>query len=35
MDILMPVPDALFIVPISRDDLFVGREDIIAEISEK
>ena len=25
--------DALFIVPFARDDLFVGREDIIAKIS--
>ncbi|KAF2625654.1 TPR-like protein [Macroventuria anomochaeta] len=27
--------DALFMVPFSRDDSFVGREDIIAEISER
>jgi hypothetical protein len=26
---------ALFIVPFSKDDLFVGREDIIAKISEQ
>jgi hypothetical protein len=34
MNILLAT-DLLFIVPFSRDDLFVGREDIIAEISEK
>ncbi|KAF2686316.1 hypothetical protein K458DRAFT_430168 [Lentithecium fluviatile CBS 122367] len=28
-------PGALFMVPFARDDLFVGREDIITEISEK
>jgi hypothetical protein len=28
-------PDVLFMVPFSRDDLFVGRRDIIAKISEK
>ncbi|KAH0045052.1 hypothetical protein KCU78_g285, partial [Aureobasidium melanogenum] len=27
--------DVLFIVPFARDDLFVGREDIIAQISER
>lgn len=27
--------DAMFIVPFARDDLFVGREDIIARISER
>src|SRR5579871_1872522 len=26
---------ALFLVPFSKDDLFVGREDIITKISEK
>jgi hypothetical protein len=35
-NILLPAaPDALFMIPFSRDDLFVGREDIIAEISSK
>ncbi|KAF1996952.1 hypothetical protein P154DRAFT_607067 [Amniculicola lignicola CBS 123094] len=28
-------PNALFIVPFAKDDLFIGREDIIAEIGEK
>ncbi|KAH0565003.1 hypothetical protein GP486_001601 [Trichoglossum hirsutum] len=28
-------PDVLFMVPFSRDNFFVGREDIIAKISEK
>ena len=27
--------DALFMVPFSRDELFIGREDIIAEVSKK
>lgn len=27
--------DALFIVPFARDDLFVGREHILAQISER
>jgi hypothetical protein len=27
--------DALFMIPFSKDSLFVGREDIIGEISEK
>ena len=31
---LRPVNDALFMVPFSRDKWFVGRADIIAEISE-
>jgi hypothetical protein len=32
---VLPVLDALFTVPFSRDNSFVGREDIIAEISKK
>jgi len=35
MNLLLLAPDVLFMVPFSRDDLFVGREDIIAKISEK
>ena len=35
MNLLLLAPDALFMVPFSRDDLFVGRGDIIAKISEK
>ena len=35
MNVLLVATNALFIVPFSRDDLFVGREGIIAEISEK
>jgi hypothetical protein len=27
--------NVLFMVPFARDDLFVGREDIIAKISER
>lgn len=34
-NVVLPATGALFIVPFSRDDLFVGREDIIAKISEK
>jgi hypothetical protein len=35
MNLLLLAPDVLFMVPFSRDDLFVGRGDIIAKISEK
>ncbi|TIA54017.1 hypothetical protein D6C77_07913 [Aureobasidium pullulans] len=34
-DALPLASDAIFIVPFARDDLFVGREDIIARISER
>ncbi len=33
-NVFLPATDALFIVPFSRDDLFIGREDIIAKISD-
>jgi hypothetical protein len=33
---LLPlVSDTLFMVPFAKDDLFVGREDIIVKISER
>ena len=35
MSLLLLAPDALFMVPFSRDDLFIGRGDIIAKIGEK
>jgi hypothetical protein len=35
MNVRLLATDALFMVPFSKDSLFVGREDIIAEISEK
>jgi hypothetical protein len=35
MNLLLLAPDVLFMVPFLRDDLFVGRGDIIAKISEK
>ena len=35
MNLLLLATSVLFMVPFSRDDFFVGREDIIANISEK
>jgi hypothetical protein len=35
MNLLLLAPDVLFMVPFSRDDFFIGREDIIAKMSEK
>ena len=35
MNLLLLVPNVLFMVAFSRDDLFVGRGNVIANISEK
>lgn len=33
--LLPPVNDVLFMVPFVRDDLFVGREKVLTQISER